>query len=282
MIQPFQPSQMMPEPEWLTLNRANWDERVPIHLAAGSYDLTDLRAGRGRLHSIEAAELGSVAGLRLLHLQCHFGRDSLTLAQLGADVTGLDFSGPAIAAARKLAAELGLTARFVQSDVYSARDAVEGRFDRLYVTWGTICWLPDIIGWAKVIASLLAPAGELYFADAHPAAYVFDDETAVAGMPGWYAPYFHQGVLQVDDERDYADATVRLTNLRTHQFMHPIASVITALMDAGLQLTMLHEHDSVPWQMFSCLVEDGAENFRWPDRPWLPLSFSLKAARPLA
>jgi SAM-dependent methyltransferase len=267
----------MSEPEWLTLNRTNWDERVPLHLGAPSYDLTDLRAGRGRLNRIEAAELGPVEGLRLLHLQCHFGRDSLTLAQLGANVTGLDFSGPAIAAARNLAAELGIPAGFVQSDVYAARGAVHGLFDRVYVTWGTICWLPDIIGWARVIASLLAPAGQLYFADAHPAAYVFDDETAVAGMPGWYAPYFHRGALQIDDARDYADPTARLTNARTHQFMHPISSVVTALIEAGLQVTMLHEHDSIPWQLFSCLVEGADGDFRWPDRPWLPLSYSLKA-----
>jgi SAM-dependent methyltransferase len=270
----------MAEPEWLTLNRANWDERVPIHLAAFSYDLADLRAGRGTLHPIEAAELGSVSGLRLLHLQCHFGRDTLALAQRGAEVTGLDFSAPAIAAARGLAAELGLAAHFVQADVYAAREVVAGAFDRVYVTWGTICWLPDVSGWARVIASLLTPGGELYFADAHPAAYVFDDATSVAGRPGWCVPYFHRGVLAFDDPRDYADPDARLTHSRTREFMHPISAVVTALLAAGLRLTMLHEHDRLPWRMFGCLVEDADGMYGWPDRPWLPLAYSLKAVRP--
>jgi SAM-dependent methyltransferase len=270
---------MMAEPEWLILNRANWDERVPIHLAARSYALTDLRAGRGRMNRIEEAELGPVAGLRVAHLQCHFGHDSLILAQRGADVVGLDFSAPAIEAARRLAEELGLAARFVEANVYAAREVLEGFFDRVYVTWGTICWLPDVVGWARVIASLLAPGGVLYFADAHPAAYVFGDETAVGDMPGWYAPYFHRAVLEIDDASDYADPAARLSNRLTHQFIHPVGDVVSALIDAGLQLTMLHEHDCVPWKMFACLVEGADGDFRWPERAWLPLSFSLKARR---
>ena len=136
------------DPDWRVLNRANWDERVPIHLGAKSYDLGPLRAGRGRLHAIEEAELGPVHGLRVLHLQCHFGRDSLTLAQRGADVVGLDFSEPAIAAANELASELGLDgrARFVAADVYDAPAAIPDAhaFDLVYVTWGALCWLPDV------------------------------------------------------------------------------------------------------------------------------------------
>ncbi len=110
--------------DWRELNRANWDERVAVHLGASGYDLAPLRAGRGRLNAIEEAELGPVGGLRVLHLQCHFGRDSLVLAGRGAEVTGLDFSGPAVVAARSLAAELGLAARFVQADLYDAPEAV--------------------------------------------------------------------------------------------------------------------------------------------------------------
>ncbi|MBV9775999.1 MAG: class I SAM-dependent methyltransferase, partial [Acetobacteraceae bacterium] len=139
------------EPEWRRLNRANWDERVAVHLGPGSdynSNLTQLRAGRRRLDPITEAELGSVAGLRVLHLQCHFGADTLALAQRGAEVVGLDFSAPAVDAARALAAELGLSgnARFVQSDVYEAAQAVPepGGFDRVFVTWGAIGWLPDI------------------------------------------------------------------------------------------------------------------------------------------
>ncbi len=271
----------MSEPDWLRLNRANWDERVPAHLAPESdYDLAALRAGHGRLHAIEDAELGPIDGLRLLHLQCHFGRDTLALAQRGAQVIGLDFSGPAIAEARALATELGIDAHFVQANVYDARAVLEGTFDRIYVTWGTTIWLPDICAWAQTVASLLAPGGMFYFADIHPAALVFDDEHAQGGMPGWFAPYFHQGALELNNTSDYANPTTVLANSRTHEFIHPIAETVQALIDSGLRIEMLHEHDALVWKAFACLVEAPGGLFRWPDRPWLPLAYSLKAIRP--
>ena len=267
---------------WREANRANWDERVDVHLKA--YDLRALRAGHGTLHAIEEAELGPVAGLRVLHLQCHFGADTLALAQRGATVVGLDFSPAAIAAARKMADELGLAARarFVRADLYAAPDAIaEARaFDLVYSTWGTICWLPDIVRWGQVVAHFLKPGGAFYFADGHPAALVFDDETPGAdGRPGFFAPYFLREALVIDEHRDYADPNARLVNTRTHQFMHPVANVVMALLDAGLRLEFLHEHDHVPWKMFSALVDDGAGEYRWPDRPWLPLSYSLRVRK---
>ena len=133
------------DPDWRSANRANWDERVAIHLGAACYEIESLRAGRGRLNPIEEAEIGPLAGLRVLHLQCHFGRDSLILASRGATVVGLDFSRPAIATARELAAELGLTerARFVEADLYDAPSAIPeaAAFDLVFVTWGAINWL---------------------------------------------------------------------------------------------------------------------------------------------
>ena len=274
--------------DWRTLNRANWDERVPLHLASAGYDLAPLRAGRGRLNWIEEAELGPVAGLRVLHLQCHFGKDSLVLASRGADVTGLDFSGPAIAAARSLAAELALPARFVQADLYDAPAAVPdpGSYDLVYTTWGTICWLPDLDRWAAVIAGMLRPGGALYFADAHPTAYVFDDLAwkdgagqDAAGRPGWFMPYFSGQPLVLDDPSDYA-SPAQLTNARQVNWLHPLAGILGALHGAGLRLEWLHEHPSITWQMFRCLVPDGQDAWTWPDRPWLPLSLSLRAVRP--
>ena len=156
-------------------NRANWDERTTVHLGRGSdYDLAALRSGSGRLHPIEEAELGDVRGLRVLHLQCHFGVDTLKLAHRGATVVGLDFSATAIEAARKLAIELGLagSARFVLADLYDAPAAIPepASFDRVFVTWGATCWLPDIRRWAAIVASFLKSGGRLYYADAHPAA----------------------------------------------------------------------------------------------------------------
>ena len=176
--------------DWRSINRAHWDEKVPLHIGPSGYDLDDLRAGAGGLNAIEEAELGSVAGQRVLHLQCHFGRDTLILAQRGATVVGLDFSAPAIDAARSLAAELGLAerARFVQADLYDACAAIPepASFDRVFVTWGAITWLPDIFRWAEIVAFFLKPGGTLYLAEAHPAALVFDDAAAQAdGRPGF-------------------------------------------------------------------------------------------------
>lgn len=273
----------MTEPAWQTANRANWNERVPLHLASPDYDLAPLRAGRGSLHAIEAAELGPVAGLRVLHLQCHFGRDSLILAQQGAEVVGLDFSGPAIAAAQALGAELNLSAKFVCASVYDAPDVIggAGSFDLVYVTWGTLVWLPDVpdvAAWARVVAHFLKPDGRLYFAEHHTAASVFDDEGAADGKPGWCVPYFG-GELQIDDTRDYADATAVLANSRTHQFMHPLSTIVGAVLAAGLTLDSLHGHARVPSRMFNFLVPDADGLWAWPDRPWLPLAFSLQATR---
>jgi SAM-dependent methyltransferase len=266
------------------MNRANWDERVPIHLAASIYDTAPLREGRARLNAIEERELGSVDGLRLLHLQCHFGRDTLILAQRGAVVTGLDFSGPAIAAARGLAAELGLAdrARFFETDLYDAPGAISepASFDRVYVTWGALCWLPDISGWARVVAHFLKPGGSLYLAEGHPLALVFDDTMRLPdGKPGYFLPYFHADPLVLEETHDYADSTARLRHSTTSQWIHPLGAVITALIEAGMHLQWLHEHDAVTWPMFDCLEQGTDGLYRWPERPWLPLSYSLQATR---
>jgi SAM-dependent methyltransferase len=274
----------MMDAEWREANRAHWDESVGVHLNAPDYDLSALRAGRGRLTAIEEAELGPVHGLKVLHLQCHFGGDSLTLAQRGCEVVGLDFSHAAIEAARKLAAELGLAARtrFVEADLYDAPRAIPepASFDLVFVTWGAITWLPDISRWAQIVANFLKPGGSLYLAEGHPAALVFDDMSRMPnGMPGYFAPYFGREVIVLDDPRDYADPSARLANARQYTWLHPLGDVIAGLNAAGLQLEWLHEHDCVPWRMFDCLIEDASRLYRWPDKPWLPLAFSLTARR---
>jgi SAM-dependent methyltransferase len=272
------------EPEWRQVNRANWDERVGVHLGPCGYDLSDLRAGRGRLNAIEEAELSPVVGKRVLHLQCHFGTDSLTLAQRGAEVVGLDFSGPAIDAARVLASELGLAdrAHFVQADVYDALKAVPEPhdFDLVFVTWGAITWLPEIEPWTAIVAAMLRPGGSLYLADGHPVAYVFDDATRSSdAMPGLFAPYFSRRPVVSVDPRDYVDPEARLANAKTYTWIHPLGDLVTSLIASGLDLDWLHEHDAVTWKMFETLVKDSAGLYRWPDRPWLPLAFSLAATR---
>ena len=272
--------------DWRALNRANWDERVPIHIAApDSYDPTPLQQGRARLDPVATAILGPVFGLNILHLQCHFGMDSLTIAQQGASVVGVDFSAPAIAAAEALAADLDLSqrSRFIAADIYDTPSLLNepASFDRVFVSWGALPWLPDMRGWAKVVAHFLKPGGWLALAEAHAAAYVFDDATRTPdGRPGWYAPYLSRTPMFEDRPEDYADPNVNLINSRTVEWLHPLSDVISSLIDAGLRLDALQEHDTVTWKMFACLTNDGDEAYRWPDKPWLPLSYSLRASKP--
>jgi SAM-dependent methyltransferase len=272
------------EPAWRATNRAHWDEKVALHLGPRGYDLTSLRAGRGRLNAIEEAELWPVDGKHVLHLQCHFGADTLTLAQRGATVVGLDFSPPAIIAATRLAAELGLAdhARFVQADLYDAPRAISApaAFDMAFVTWGAISWLPDLRRWAEIVAHFLKPGGSLYLAEAHPAALVFDDAALLPdGRPGFFAPYFSREPVVMEEDHDYVDETARAHNAATYTWIHPLSDIISSLMAAGLNLDWFHEHDAVTWRMFKILAEDASGLWRWPDRPWLPLAFSLRATR---
>ena len=159
------------------INRRNWDERTAIHArdSNGDYMLDRFRAGEDALCAIEAAELGDIAGKRVLHLQCHIGRDTLCLVRRGATATGLDFSPAALEVARRLSEETGLKADFVEGTVDQAPALTPGPFDLVFTTWGTICWLPDMTKWARTIAAVLAPGGELYFADAHPGFTVMEE-----------------------------------------------------------------------------------------------------------
>ena len=268
----------------IAANRRLWNEWARINQESEFYDMAGFRAGQTSLKHIELEEVGEVAGKSLLHLQCHFGADTLCLAQRGATVVGLDFSEPAIAAARGLADELGLAnrVRFVCADLYDAPSAVDevSSFDLVYVTWGTTCWLPDVRRWAGIVAHFLKPGGRLYYADGHPAAYVFDNETKLPdGRPGYFAPYFQREPLVMSDDLDYADPDARLTNATNVNWMHPLADIVGGLIDAGLSLDWLHEHAQVPWQMFRILVKRDDGDWHWPDKQWLPLAVSLQATR---
>ncbi|HVH79833.1 MAG TPA: class I SAM-dependent methyltransferase [Stellaceae bacterium] len=272
----------MSEPDWQQANRTHWDERTSLHLGPRGYDLSELRAGRDRLNAIEEDELGDLSGKRILHLQCHFGRDSLILLQRGAaSVIGLDFSAAAIAAARDLARELGLADRasFVEADLYRALDVLPepGSFDMVFVTWGALCWLPDIKGWADIVAAMLRRGGQLYLAETHPAAFVFDE--IVDAAPIFDTPYFGGQPIKCHAVEDYVGGEAHFEHAEYYLWLHPLAEIVTSLLDAGMRLDWLHEHDAISWRMFRILVEDERGLYRWPDKPWLPLAFSLAATR---
>ena len=161
---------------WRELNRAMWNERVPLHRRSRLYDLPGFKAGALSLSAHEIADLGDVRDRDLVHLQCHFGKDTLSWARLGARVTGLDFSEPAVTAAEELAREISVDARFVIADIYDAPAALDGRrFDIVYTGVGALCWLPDMERWAKVVFDLLRPGGQLYLFEFHPLRWIFGE-----------------------------------------------------------------------------------------------------------
>ncbi len=275
--------------EWLDANRANWDERVPLHVASDFYDQEPLRQGDGVLDPIAQAGVerlfpDGLDGVRVLHLQCHFGSDTLSLANRGATVVGLDFSRPAVDEAIRMASELGLDARarFVEANLYEAREALPepASFDLVFTTWGTIGWLPDVAEWARIIAWFVKPGGHLYFADGHPAAFVFDGAEGARGLPSFQYAYRSDEPDIVDDPSDYADPGAALANSKTWEWMHPLDEVMAALRDSGLTIDEFAEHFQVPWRIFPITVPQGDAMYGWPDEQWLPLSYELVASAP--
>jgi SAM-dependent methyltransferase len=266
-----------PPADWLDWNRRAWDERVELHVGSAFYDNETFLAGRSSLRGFEVDEVGSVAGCTLLHLQCHFGQDTLSWARLGARVTGLDFSEAAIERARRLARQMGADAEFVVADALHAVDALDGRtFDIVYTGLGALVWLPDIVRWAEVCAALVRPGGFVYLAEFHPIIDVFDDETLEV-----VEPYFRPEGRRWDTPGSYVDADAETEHNVTWEWTHPVGEVVTALIDAGLQLEFLHEHPMTLWQRFPFLERHGDGTYHLPgDRPSLPFLYSLRARRP--
>jgi len=226
--------------------------------------------------------LGDVAGLRTVHLQCHIGTDTISLYRLGARVTGLDFSSASLAQARDLATRAHAEVEFVESDVYAAPDVLDaGTFDLVYTGIGALCWLPDIRRWAGVVSALLRPGGRLFLREGHPMLWALDDERADGVLAVDY-PYFERPEPLVWEEPGtYVTTDTTFTHTVTHNWNHGLSEVVTALMDAGLELTMLEEHDSAPWNALPGLtVRDEAGEWRLADRPWrVPQTYTLQALR---
>lgn len=278
-------------------NRAWWDAVVPIHEASRSYDRDGFLAGTKLLCPVELAELGPrVEGKRLLHLQCHFGMDTLNWARLGAAVTGLDFAPRAIEAARRLAAESGIPGRFVEANVYDAPAALEGeRFDIVYTGIGALPWLPDIEGWARVLADCLVGGGILYLYEAHPALLALDAEDPGALLRIAERYFEHPEPSRYDGPTTYTDGPP-LEVTTNYEWNHGLGEIVTALIDAGLRIDFLHEHTEVPWQALPWMepvptTEDphpltgaryqGDRMWRLPEaqRDRVPLMYSLLATK---
>jgi SAM-dependent methyltransferase len=262
-------------------NRAWWDATVPVHLASDFYDVEGWLAEERGPRPREVAVLGDVTGLDLVHLQCHFGKDTLSWARAGARVTGLDFSPAAIDAARSLAERAGLTARsdFVCAPVAEAIDALGGRrFDIVYVSLGALCWLPSVDEWAAQAAGLLRSGGRLYLHEVHPMSMALGD----ADLTVVY-PYFEQAAPYEDDEAgSYADptATDALPGRSTYGWNHSIGEIVGSLVARGLRIELLDEHDWTSFARYPWLEERDEETFVTPEGHLrVPLSFTLLASK---
>lgn len=264
--------------EWADLNRRWWDERAPLHVGSDLYAVDDFVADpeATTLRPFEIDEVGDVAGRTLVHPQCHFGLDTLSWARRGARVTGLDFSGAAVAAAADVARRAGLDAGFIEANVYDAVEAVGGRtFDVVYTGLGAINWLSDIERWARVMTALLAPGGTFYLAEFHPVSNILGDDDLTVRYP-----YFHDPdePLEWDEPGSYADLEAVTEHNRTVEWHHGLGAVVSALIDAGLTIELLHEFDYTLFPRWPFLEKSGRDTFRLPaGMPSIPLMYSIRA-----
>jgi SAM-dependent methyltransferase len=272
--------------DYRALNRANWDDRVPAHVASADYAVARFLAEPDFISNVVRFDLpllGDIAGLRGVHLQCHIGTDTVSLARLGASMTGLDFSAPAVAAARELAAATGADAAFVESDVYTAPGVLEPEsFDLVYTGVGALTWLPDVRGWAGVVAALLRPGGRLFIRDEHPVLWALDQERDDQLLVLRYQYFETAGPVVEDSPGTYVATDAAFAHNVTNQWNHGIGEIATALLDAGLALTGLVEHDSVPWDaLYGKMSPIGGGEWRLTDSPArLPHSFTIQAVKP--
>ncbi|MGI9597267.1 MAG: class I SAM-dependent methyltransferase [Acidimicrobiales bacterium] len=270
----------------MAANQANWNARVPIHSGPNGYRLDRLIDDPTALTEVvefDRRYLGDLSGVDLVHLQCHLGSDTVALARLGATVTGLDFSPPALEVARDLAARCGIDARFVEGNVYDAVELLDRTFDLVYTGVGAINWLPDIAGWATTVASLLRPGGRFHITEGHPIAMVFSDDAVPERMLIDY-PYFDRtGPMRWEETETYGGEG-EVTSPVCFEWAHNLGSIIQALIDAGLVIDRFDEHPALAWPFLPWMEpvpeRDGWVQFPEPLRQSVPLMFTVQAHKP--
>ena len=268
--------------ERIEINRRNWNERTPIHASSETYDLAGFKAGKITLTDIEIEEMGPVEGKSLLHLQCHFGLDTMSWARLGANVTGVDLSDASIELAKKLNDELGLGARFIRSNVYDLPEVLDDQFDVVYTAIGALCWLPELAPWGYIIARYLKPGGTFYMLDEHPAGRVFaptndrcDEYELVPNFSYFSDP---DGILDEGERRTYAGSGT--INTPVYEWQHSLSEIVNSLIGAGLSIEFMHEY---PYSFFKALPNMSQDPNGW----WrldelngnVPFMLSIRATR---
>lgn len=260
--------------DYLNANKNSWNNRVDEHLSSDFYDMPGFLAGESSLKEIELPLLGDIAGKTILHLQCHFGQDSLCLSRMGAKVTGVDLSDKAIAKAREINAQLNLDARFIECDIYSLPEHLDEQFDIVFTSYGTIGWLPDINKWGALVSRYLKPGGRFIFAEFHPFIWTFDDDVEKVTYR-----YFNTEPIVDEMKGTYANPDADIGGIEI-SWNHSISEVLSALMGNGLNLTHFGEYDFTPWNCFANLEESEPGRFRFKQHGnMIPITYSIVAEK---
>lgn len=259
---------------YIDINRRSWNNRTDAHLASAFYDVPGFLNGKSSLKDIELNLLSDVNGKSILHLQCHFGQDSLSLSRLGATVMGVDLSDKAIENAKRLAKETGMDADFICCDIYDLPNHLDSTFDIVFTSYGTIGWLPDLTKWANIIARYLKPEGRLVFVEFHPVVWMFDDNFEKVTYN-----YFNDGPIFETESGTYADRNADLKQ----EFVcwnHPTSEVLNSLIKNGLTINAFDEYDYSPWNCFNKTIEVAPDKFQIEHLGnKLPMVFSVTATK---
>ena len=242
--------------DYLATNRTAWNAKTAVHIDSEFYDMPSFLKGASTLKSLELGLLGDVKGKKILHLQCHFGQDTLSLARMGAEVTGVDLSDASIRKARELAEELLLDARFINCDVYSLKEHCDEQFDMVFTSYGTIGWLPDLTRWADIVQHFLRPGGKFVMVDFHPVVWMFDDDFQAITYP-----YFNTETIVEQVEGTYAEREAAIA-YETVCWNHSTSELLQSLLDAGVTLQQFREWDYSPYNCFRGLKEEAPGVFR--------------------
>ncbi|MFZ0680164.1 class I SAM-dependent methyltransferase [Candidatus Binatus sp.] len=262
--------------ERLKANLDAWNMMAGIHAASREYRLAEFKAGENVLKPIELREVGDVRGKSLLHMQCHFGLDTMSWARMGANVTGIDFSDKAIALARSISAELKIPVRFLQSNIYDAPDVLHDQFDIVFTSYGALCWLPDLKRWAEIAASFVKPGGFFYMAEFHPLTQMSANHAGTTKLE-FVISYFHTAMREDPPGPDYSDRTKIVP--ATHEWMYRLGDVASALAAAGLRIEYLHEFAGCIYQHFPFMQQENDGLWHIEGDP-IPTIFSIKAIKP--
>ncbi|MDV6168637.1 methyltransferase domain-containing protein [Flavobacterium sp. DG1-102-2] len=265
---------MKKEDDYLAINKKAWNDKTEVHAGSEFYDTPSFLAGRNTLNEIELALLGDVTGKKILHLQCHFGQDTISFTRMGAQATGVDLSDKAIDTARDLSVQTEAHTRFICSDVYSLHEHLNEEFDIIFTSYGTIGWLPDLEKWAWTISKFLKPGGTFVFAEFHPVVWMYDPNFEKASYR-----YFKSDAIIETELGTYADLTAP-AEYETITWNHSISEVVNNLIEAGLEINTLNEYDYSPYNCFRGTVEFEPGKFRIAhlgDK--IPMVYAIKATK---